>query len=235
MARGTQLSELVYQLRAEVGHSVLVSAGVSELPGLQQKLKRAQIMLYDDYDWPFLRIKRKIDMAAGQRYYDLPSDMDMERIEDVWMELSGIVYKVKRGVDKEQYAQYNSEADERTEPLLRWDIDRQATDNEQIEAWPIPSGNDQDLWFKGIKQLRLLVQDDDVADLDDIAIVLTAAAEILARAKQADASDVRNAAAARLKQLKARTKGSSRVFTMGTSKTVNADERSGSRIVISQS
>lgn len=234
MARNTQLSELLYMLRAEVGHSTSVATGVDNVPALTQKLKRAQVMLYDDYDWPFMRIKRHIELEAGERYYDMPEDMDSERIEDVWLEFDGQIYKVTRGIGKAEYANYNSENDERNDPLQNWDLSRdEDADTEQVEAWPIPAVNGGKLWFQGFKKLRALVQQTDRADLDDILIVLTAASEILSRAKQADATAVRDAASARLRQLKVRTKGAERTYTMGTGRTTERETLGRPTIIIS--
>ena len=42
MARGTQLKNLIYMLRAETGQSVLVSAGIDNKPALAQMLNRVQ-------------------------------------------------------------------------------------------------------------------------------------------------------------------------------------------------
>lgn len=209
-------------LRAEAGHSVSVAAGVDNAPALTQKLRRAQVLLYDDYDWPFLRETWTIDLQAGQRYYDLPQNpngdrLDMERIERVTIDYSGRPVPLERGINDEQYAQTNSDNGERAGPCRRWDIKRTTAAAEQIEAWPIPVDNTNIMGFKGIRRLRSLINPEDQCDLDDQLIVLTAAAEILARQGAKDAPLVQQAAGARLKQLKARTKGASRMITMSGS------------------
>ena len=83
MARGTTLGDLIDDLRAEVGHSIQASLGKAMRDVLIVVLQRTQRRLWNDYSWPFLRVKRDISMATGQRYYNLPSDVTFERIERV--------------------------------------------------------------------------------------------------------------------------------------------------------
>lgn len=234
MARGTQLQVLVKMLRAEVGHSTKVSVGVDNLDGIVQKLQRTQIMLYDDYDWPHMRAEFQIPLQAGERYYDLPEgingQLDFDRIEYVATDYSGRPSPLDRGIGFEQYAAFNSDIGDRASPARRWDVRRVDAMNEQIEVWPIPATDFQEtIFFQGFQALRPLVAMSDVADLDDILIVLTAGSEILARAKQADASAMQGAAAARLKQLKARSKGATRLVTMSGS---TSDHRNLGKTII---
>lgn len=224
MARGTSLSMLFTMLRAECGHSVSVAAGIDNEAALLQKLQRTQQMLYDEYDWPFMMNEWDIPMAAGVRYYDFPTEVgfpgltviNLESTVEAWIDYSGRPIKLDRGIGQPQYAQYNSNAPvpDQAGPVRRWDIKRSTDNREQIEVWPIPADSTNILWLAGKKKLRPLVGASDVCDIDDIAIVLTAAAEILARQKAADAPKVEAAASARLKQLKLRTKGGTKMFTL---------------------
>lgn len=224
MARGTSLSTLFTMLRAECGHSTSVAAGIDNEASLLQKLQRTQIMLYDEYDWPFMMKEWDIPMQTGVRYYDFPTEpgfpgltvINLEGTVGAWIDYSGRPIELARGIGQYQYAQYNSNAEnpDQADPVRRWDIKRSTDSKEQIEVWPIPAGNTNILWLHGKKKPRPLVAAIDVADLDDQLIVLTAAAEILARQKSADAPKVEAAAAARLKQLKERTKGGTRMFTL---------------------
>ena len=229
MARGTTLTRLIQMLRAEAGHSTSVAAGQDNEAALIQKLQRVQIMLYDDYDWPFLRDTFDIPLEAGERYYDLPIDLNMERIEAAAINYSDRPEPITRGISFDEYAQYNSDNDERASPARRWDIKRVDDGVEQIEIWPIPTDDTQLFQLRGIKKLRPLVAPADVCDIDDIAIVLSTASELLAKAKATDAASVQSAAAARLKQLKARTKGASRMITMSGS---SADSSNRGRTII---
>lgn len=223
MPRGTQLQTLIQMVRAEAGHSTSVAVGRDNEASIIQKIQRTQRMLYDDYDWPFLRFKWSIPLQAGQQYYNAPNEagfpglqvINTERIEEAWIDYSGRPIPIDRGIGQEQYAQYNSANGDRASPARRWDITRPSDTTEQIEIWPIPAGSTDIFWLKGLKKLRPLVAMTDVADLDDILITLHVAAEMLARQESADAKNIAGAAARRLAQLKGRTKGGSRMITMG--------------------
>lgn len=237
MARGTTLTQLLVMLRAEAGHSTSVAAGIDNEDALIQKLQRVQQMLYDEYDWPFMMNEWDIAMQAGDRYYDFPIEsgfpgltvINLESTINAWIDYSGRPIPLTRGIGQRQYAQYNSNNDERAGPVRRWDIKRTTDAKEQIEVWPIPADNTNTLWLHGKKKLRPLVAASDVCDIDDIAIVLTAASEILARQKAADSTKVETAAAVRLRQLKGRTKGGGRMITMSGS---SADNRNLGKTII---
>lgn len=239
MARGTQLQQLRTMLRAEVGHSTNVAAGVDNIPALNQKLSRCQIMLYDAYDWPFLREKFDITLQAGQRYYDFPTagaggsayGLSSERVEKTAINYSGRPSPIDKGIDFEEYAQYNSDNGDRASPARRWDVRRTSDAKEQIEIWPIPADNTQIFSLKGIRNLRPLVADTDVCDLDDILIVLTAGAEIVARENKKDAALMRSAAAARLAQLEGRLVGPARMITMSGS-SASSDQMNRGKTII---
>jgi hypothetical protein len=219
VARGTQLLALVQDLREEIGRSNSVAVGKSDLPGLQQKLRRTQEMLYDDYDWPFLRqIFPALTLNAGQQYYDFPAGLHLERVEAVDIWYSNFPQPLVRGITPAQYAIYNSLAGVRQEPAMRWDVQWTGT-AEQMEIWPIPVSNAQYVTFTGIRNLRPLIADSDVADLDDQLIVLWTAAEILGRQGDASAGLVTKLAQSRLGTVKKRVKGAERVRRMGMEST----------------
>lgn len=184
MARGTQLLQLVTMLRDETGRANSVAVGVDDLPQLKTVLRRVQETLYEKHPWPFLRtVFDRIPLQAGERYYDYPSNLNFERIEDVAVWDSGTPLSVTRGIGFNEYAVYDSESDVRCDPMLRWDV-RWTGSKEQIEAWPVPSTNNLELQFIGIRKLRPLIANSDVADLDDQMIVLYAAAELLPKGSE---------------------------------------------------
>lgn len=223
MARGTQLLKLVEMLREEVNRATSVAVGNDDLPSLKNKLSRTQEVLYDEYDWPFLRqVFPAKPLQAGERYYDFPVGLNPDRIDDndhsdgpgvvVWY--SNLPTPIQRGIGFNEYAIYNSDAGVRQEPALAWDV-RWTGTAEQIEIWPIPVSNSMTLQFKGIRTLRPLINDEHVCDLDDQLIVLFAAAEILARQGSASAPTVAAVAKSRLARVKGRVKSGSKTYRMG--------------------
>ena len=68
MARNTTLQVLLDDLRAEAGHSIASNFGQATETMLLKLLNRVQRRLWEDFAWPFLRVKSDIAMQAGQRY-----------------------------------------------------------------------------------------------------------------------------------------------------------------------
>lgn len=225
MARNTQLIQLVGMLREEIGRATSVAVGVDDLPALKNKLRRTQETLYDDYDWPFLRqIFPLKPLNAKQQYYDFPAGLNLERVEKVVVWYANLPRNVERGIGEREYAIFNPYLGVTSEPMQRWDV-RWTGTSEQMEAWPIPSGNDQQVGFTGIRALRPLIQDSDVADLDDQLIVLYTASELLARQGSKNASAVADAAKLRLTTVRGRLRGASRMYRMGMGSTDPQDGR----------
>lgn len=216
MARGSTLGQLLDDLRAEVGHSLNPALGTNTRDVLINVLQRQQKRLWEDYAWPFLRVTRDVTVQAGLRYYNLPADLTFERVEMAEFKWGDRWYQLAYRIGREQLNQYDSDRDVRSWPVERWDT----TDDGRIEIWPVPAQNgssttgDGTVRLTGIRKLKTFVSDADTADLDDQLIVLYAAAEILARQKQADAPNKLQQAQAHYARLKARTaKGDT--FVMG--------------------
>lgn len=202
MATKTLLA-LVADLRAELLQSVNSAHGVNLLPAHKVILARVQDQLWLDHSWAHLRTDRDVDLAAGQRYYDLPTDMDMDRIEDVQVKWSGRWHPLRRGIEPTaQYNAFDSDTDVRAEPAMHW----APYGTGQFEVWPIPvSDGLQTVRFRGIRVLNPLVDDADVCELDARLIVLTAASELAADAKSPRAASL--AAAAKAMYAKLRNRG----------------------------
>lgn len=183
MARGTQLSALVDQLRAEIGASTNVSMGVNALPQLKQILRRTQERLWADFEWPFAFIERDEPMLNGQRYYAFDNDIDFDRISRADVKWADTWRPLCYGIGAEQYNSSDSDAGEKEDPVTHW----RHHEGNMFEVWPIPASDDSKIRFKAIKKLPALISDSDVALLDDNLIVLFAAAELLAKAKADDA------------------------------------------------
>ena len=230
MARGTQLTELIAQLRAETGRSQKVSVGVDEVENLKSMLRRVQETLYDDYEWPHLNVQRDINLSSGQRYYDLPSDLNFDRIDSIKLKYNNIYTCLERGIEFDDYSIFDSNNDERSSPTLKWDI-RYTTSTEQLEFWPIPNRADK-IFFFGTKALSPLVDETDRADLDDRVIVLFAAAEILARQKSSDANAKLELAKARLITIRRNSKTNSKMIQVGLGNRNNV-RRSNTVVIVS--
>ena len=176
MARGATFLKLFTMLRGEIHRSADPAVGIEDLPVLKTKLNRVYETLYDGYDWPhLLRWLPKQNFAAGQRYYDVPSGQ-YEELREVIAWWNNTPHPLARGIGWEQYSAYDSEADERSDPALRYEIRFTGT-KEQIEIWPIP-GSASPFQVVIKRQFAPLVNDADVCLIDDQSVVLAAAAEL---------------------------------------------------------
>lgn len=232
MARGKQLLSLLAQLRAETGRSQDVSVGIPEADNLKELLSRTQETLYDEYEWPHLTVQRSVALAPGQRYYDLPSDLNFDRIHDVKLRYNTVYVELDRGIEFEDYSIFDSNAStpERSFPTLKWDI-RDTGSGEQLEFWPI-TNQTATVYFFGTKALSDLIQESDRADLDDRLIVLFAAAELLSRQKSNDAKVKLSLAERRLATLRRNSQAASKPVQLGLG-TRNKIDHNRTRVIVS--
>lgn len=183
MATAT-LSEMLTDLKAEVGYSLTVAHGVNRDDTLKYILKRVQRELYASYDWPQFALYEKKTFTAGERYIGPFTNIDYERINRVWCSQGNQWTPLTYGITPANYAVADPDADIRSYPITNWKLDPV---NNAVEVWPLPSTNGT-LMVQGQKNLGALVSDSDSSTLDGTLIVLFAAAEVLARDKAEDAA-----------------------------------------------
>lgn len=207
----TTLTELVEMVRAEAKLSTNSSRGTDHAEYLKALVKRHYRMIAEEYDWAHLRVVREDagkDIQAGLRYYDLPTTVNPERLEAVWTKHSDNWLKLEYGIDPTKYNEIDSDRNQRYDPPLQW----QWYGDRQIEIWPLPASDlTNGLRFEGGKAITLLNSPSARADIDDILIVLSVAAEILQGNKQADAEVKNNAFIRRLATLKGTRRDRTRV------------------------
>lgn len=195
MARGTSLLNLLRQLRAELEISVNPAHNVQARDIQVDHLQRVQTQLWDDYNWPHLRVFRYLNAQAGQRMYDpaavlkenssgnlvAAGDLSIDRVTEVWVRDGTIWRKLDPGISEEHYNSSSGLNDERDWPPRRW----QVNEGNEIEIWPSPAitgsttTKENILRLRGIKNLSPLTDDTHTADLDDRLITLMAAADML--------------------------------------------------------
>lgn len=207
--RRQPLLKLLQNLRHEVRESSNPAHGSSARDGHVFLLQRTQEWLYDDVAWSHMRVERFVDAQAGQRYYVPPRDIPIERVERVEVRYGSDWVPLHYGIEPEHLSIYDSDVDVRAWPVERWCVH----EDDQIEVWPIPAQNGERyanpqspgiegrMRITGIRRLNPLVEDGDLADLDDRLIVLHAAAEILAARGAKDAGLKAQAAADRKRDL----------------------------------
>lgn len=177
MVATAPLSELLVDLRAELGQSLNAAQTTQTTPAQRVKLQRAQRVLWQNFAWPHLRTTWDVSLAAGSRYYDIPDTppgLTLERIERVHVYWSGDWHPVDRGITQEHYSAFDPEQDQRTDPVSNWD----ERPDGQIEVWPLPASDSMRLRLTGIRGLGPFVEDADHCTLDRDLLVLTVAADL---------------------------------------------------------
>lgn len=190
MARNSTLHLVLDMYRAEARISMHSALNTQAVEAQRELIRRTQTWLWEDFDWPLLRVERTIDIQEGQRYYEIPSDLTIDRIEKVELFYDQAYGPLKAGIDAEHYTAYNSDLDQRQSPPQRWRI----SEDEQLEVWPIPD-MDADttslegrIKITGIRKLQPLVEDTHRLDLDDRMVSLYCAADTLAASGAKDAN-----------------------------------------------
>jgi hypothetical protein len=189
MARGTTLIKLLNDLRAEARLSLNAAHNAQQRDVQLHMLQRKQEWFWEDFDWPHLRVERFLEVGAGQRLYDMPTDLDISRIQKIEIKADQVYQPLQWGIDAEHYAAFDSEIGERSWPPRRVRI----YEDTQLEIWPIsdssydPVTQEGRIKITGIRKLDPLVEDSDRADIDDRLLVLHCAAEMLAATGAKDA------------------------------------------------
>lgn len=204
MGRNVSFGQIISATRIEAGMDPDPALSNNILPLIKAIINREYARLYEDFDWPFLRVSRDITVQAGQRYYDLPNDMDLDRIERVDYFWGEKWFPLDRGINPDHYNTYNSDIDVRSEPMFRWDI-KWTGSEAQIEAWPVPVTNGRVFRLTGIRKAVEMIADADLCDLDDQMIILFAASELLARKQSPDAGTKQQKAVQRYQTIKSRS------------------------------
>ncbi|WP_048647500.1 hypothetical protein [Nitratireductor soli] len=231
MARNTTLVKLLDDLRAEARVSLNPAHNTQNRAVQVKALQREQERLWEEHDWPQLRVTRQVPVQAGERYYAPPDDLTIDRIEKIEIFRDGGWFEMRPGIDAEHYTAWNSDLDERSWPPRRWKIHEDGT----VEVWPIsdvngdPATREGYLKFTGIRNLRPLVADDDRADLDDLVLVLFVAGGMLAASGAKDAQLKLDKAQARLTRLTSNLKPRRQVRMFGI-----GEPKIPQRILISQ-
>lgn len=187
--RGKTLEEILNGVRAEARMSLAPAANTQVRDSQIILVQREQERLWEDFNWPHLRVYEMFPLQAGQHEYEVPENLSMDRIEKIEVHDGSCWRPVHTGIGAAQYSLYETALDQRSWPVRNW----QATDEDQIDVWPIPDQNgdpatlDGYLRVTGIRNLKSFYRDNDRADLDDRLITLYVAGGILAATKAVDA------------------------------------------------
>lgn len=167
------------------------------------------------YDWEFMADKWDKSVSAGTRYLSFPtsnirgitSTINFERPVQVNTFRSNSFIPVCYGIGICEMNARNSDNSLTQDPIQRWSMDTNIGDSsnpDELEVWPVPA-TAQTIRFTGQRKLRTFAADSDKADLDDLLLILTIAAEYLAYRNHKNASLVLKEANDHLVRLRSST------------------------------
>ena len=187
MPVGTQLSVLRTMLNAECGEEMDETVSPALVARNNQVLNNQQAFLYAQH--AYLKGKAVVSLqgAVGTQYYNVPGGIDFDHLEHpVFTNVSNFRYRIGYGIGQEEYNLFRSDLGVTASPVMRWQIINIGSPAvAQIELWPIPSVL-QSIVYTGVLPMTAMVQDTDPCVIDDLALVLFTAAELLARKNLAD-------------------------------------------------
>lgn len=193
------LSEMLADLKAEVGHSLNLAHGTNARETMIYYLKRNQRDIYIGHDWPDLMYDVAADtLTAGQTIYAYPPNVAFEQINTIYTAHGSDWLPLTYGILPQHRSAYPPNS--RSTPAMRWANYPAAAFN-QWEIWPTPARSAEVL-MRVTRHLDPLINDSDMSTLDGTLVVLFAAAEILARQKSEDAGLRLQKAQAYLRNLK---------------------------------
>ena len=187
MPLGVPLSELRYELRAEIYSSLLPAHGLSSVDMQNVILARVQRELYTTYAWPQLQYRIDFDVPVGTQFVDFDPTMPFENVLGLWRNYQPgnqqPWIQLRYGFEDWINTMLQADPPQRWRNVVNVDNATGLTDfTGQAQIWPIPSVLTHMRWT-GQAPLNPLKVDTDVCMIDSTAIVLTAAAELLGAQK----------------------------------------------------
>lgn len=209
MARGTTLANVLLALKGELGFSLTSGVAAASDQELYTLLDNKQKWLSSEYDWPFLKQQGDVSIVAGDRYLNVPTNINFERPVNVTTLWTTFWHPVLFGIGAPEYNALSSGDGGvpvyNLNPVARWDW--KPGDPSKFEIWPIPTQN-QLVRFTGQAPLTSLkttgaYDPTKTFDLDDMMVVFYAAAEKLASMKRQNAQAMLAMAESRFNRIRA--------------------------------
>lgn len=206
------LTEMLRELRAEIGMATDVSLQANVIDTHTALLQRNQRLLYDSEMWPHLETSFDVEVLRGATELALPEGLNPGAIQSVFVrsdEPASRAVRLQHGWSQQETVA--SEPDELSWPVRFWRLQSasdpaQDVNQRRMVFWPLP---DRDVTFTiyGRRALGPFVDDTDHATLDSDLIVLQTAAELLNEQGSSNASVKAAAAQQRKRDLLARERG----------------------------
>jgi hypothetical protein len=192
MPLGVALSDLRYELRAEIYSSLLPAHGLSSVDMQNVILERTQRELWNQYEWPHLKYRIDVDVPALTQFLDYDATMPFENVLGLWRNYDPNNQQpwlpLRYGFEDWINETLQSYPPVRWRNVVTVDAASGLTDFAgQAQIWPIPTTLTHMRWL-GQAPLNPLKVDTDICMIDSTAIVMTAAAELLGAQKSETAA-----------------------------------------------
>src|SRR4029077_6537012 len=232
MPLGVALSELRYELRAEIYSSLLPAHGLSAVDMQNVILARTQRELWNLYAWPHLDYHVDFDLAPNTQYVEFDATMPFENVISLWRNYQPNNQQpwiqLRYGLEDSINEMLPSSPPTRWRNVVTVDPGTGLTDfTGQAQIWPIPSRLSHMRWH-GQAPLNPLKVDTDKCMIDSTAIVLTAAAALLGGQKSEVATLKGQKEPAYIRRLLGRSGANKRdISAMGQGRTAQPTNYSG--------
>ena len=172
-------------LNAECGDEMDETISPARVAINNQLLNTQQRFLANQHDYLRGKVRVELPAVVGQQYYTPPTGIDLDRIEKpAFTNVNNFRYRIAYGIGQEDYNLFRSDLGVQASPVMRWDMVN-VGGVLKVELWPIPS-TAQTIMFSGLLPISDMASDAATCVIDDLALVLFTAAEILARRQQPD-------------------------------------------------
>lgn len=205
MPLGVALSELRYELRAEIYSSLLPAHGLSAVDMQNVILARTQRELWNQYQWPHLDYRVDVLVPPNTQMLLYDPTMPFENVLGLWFNYDPSAQQPWKRL-RYGFEDWINETLQ-SYPPVRWrnvvtvsPVTGLTQFSGQAQIWPVPSQTTHMRW-QGQAPLNPLKVDTDTCMIDSTAIVLTAAAEMLGAQKSETAALKGNKAQAYIRRL----------------------------------
>lgn len=199
--RGETLVNLVRKLKGELGYSLESGVAVQSDARLKVLFSTKQDLYASLYDWPFLKREWNVTLAGGASTFNQPVNAGLEKINwerPVLLEAmyGQLWHKLEMGIGSQEY----NVLTEAQDPVQRYDFSADGADGDVIKVWPTPV-SETSIRLTGQRRTRPLAADTDVADLDDLLLVFSVAADLAMEAEAKNAQYKLKQSTERLRQV----------------------------------
>lgn len=186
------LGDIRSNIQSRLGFGMAGQSGVVNSALIDSMVRSAQEQLYVQFDWNELKAVDERLTGSDQKFYDYPSDCNIERITGMWVIWGGRHIPLIEGIDSNDRS-FNPGG-----------VPAKYERRDQYELWPVPSSNEYTIRTEYIKTLSPLNVDSDRTSLPSELVFLHALSNAKQHYRQPDAQTYASQLEALLSKLKSK-------------------------------